>query len=92
MDTDSNDIKALQTEVKLLKEKLGKVKGYLEFIESEDDPSHTLRSPLVSMKSFLGVLEMSRDNLTEEEMKDFLNGVNSSVDKLLQIVDSFFKE
>ena len=87
----NNDVIALEKEIAELKHKLSRARGFLDFLENDPDPSHAIRSPLVSIQSFLGVLEMSNYDMEKEEMKEMVEEVKLSSSKLLSIVDKMLK-
>jgi signal transduction histidine kinase len=79
-------------ELEILRAKIKRADGFLRFLNNDDDPSHTLRAPVVSMKSFLDIIEMSNYSMDPEEMKELSVEVNRSLDRLLQIIEDIFKE
>ncbi len=53
--------------------------------------SHDLRTPLAVLKGYVETLQIKKDDLTEEAKEEYLQTLNSNIDKLTVLVDQLFE-
>ena len=86
-----NETANLQEEILALKQKLERCKGLLEFMDSDSDPTHTLRSALVNVQSFVSVLEILDFEINKDELKEMALDMKRSSAELLNTIDKICK-
>jgi len=85
------EIEILKQEIETLNLKLKKAQGFLHFLATDTDPTHSLRSALVNVKSFMAVVEMMDYQVEINDMKEMINDLKNSVTKLMDIIDGICK-
>ena len=53
--------------------------------------SHDLRTPLAVLKGYVETLQIKKDSLTDQEKEEYLQTLNSNIDKLTKLVDQLFE-
>ena len=53
--------------------------------------SHDLRTPLAILKGYVETLQMKGDELKAEDRQEYLQSLNSNIDKLTRLVDQLFE-
>ncbi len=89
--TAQNENELLLAQISELKQKLARSKGFMDFVESDTDPTHTLRSALVNMQSFISVMELLEYRVNQEDLKEMSRDLKQSTTKLLSIMDEICK-